>query len=122
MPACRGVWLTHPISGTVGLWMELSTSASGVLTGQARTSWPSTTGKNLTQYQTELNTLYRTLCALPAVTSGPFFGVAPPGYFIGIDGKLYPKVVDVIITLSSLVPVTISEVTVNEGAVRQRGV
>lgn len=116
IPAIRSCYLTHPTLAVPGLWLELSTSPPGTLTGLARTAFPSTAGKTLAQYTVTLNTAFRDLCSLEGIAG--MFGVLPPGWYIGGDGKWYPKVVDVVITLSSLSPITISDVTVNEGAVR----
>ena len=46
MPFVRGTYTTHPATGEAGLWVELSTSPRGVLTGLAKTAWPNivTTG------------------------------------------------------------------------------
>jgi hypothetical protein len=119
MPALRGVYLTHPQTEEVGLWLELSTSPVGTLTGMARTAWPSTAGKTLANYQAELNIVYRDLCSLPGLPSTLIFGVQPPeGYYVS-GTQLIPMIVWVVITLSSLTPVTISNVEVKEGAARQ---
>lgn len=121
MPACRGVYLVHPTTSEIGLWLELSTNPPGVLTGMARTAWPSTSGKTLANYQAELNLVYRDLCSLPGGVSTVIFGMQPPaGYYINAsDGKLYPMIVQIQITLSSLgPPVTIGTVFVHEGAIR----
>ncbi len=120
VPAVRGIWLISPADGvTPGLWVELSTTSPGTLTGLARTAFPSVAGNDtLLTYAVKLRTAFRDLCRLAAVHQGPYFGVAPPGHYIGSDGKLYPLVIDFAITLSLLSPVTISDVIVNEAAVR----
>jgi hypothetical protein len=118
MPACRGVYLTHPQSGLPGLWIELSTDPAGTLTGMLATAWPAVGAQNLATYQTLLNTTYRDLCTVSNLVIRNVFGVPPPGWYIGSDGGWYPKIVDIAITLSSITPVTISNVIINEGAIR----
>jgi hypothetical protein len=118
VPAIRGVYTIHPQSGEVGLWLELSTSPVGTLTGFARAQWPSTAGKTLANYQAELNLLYRGLCSLPGQPMRVIVGMIPPEGFYFDGQSIVPTVCIVTITLSSLSPVTISNVTVSEGAVK----
>jgi hypothetical protein len=116
VPAHRGVYRTHPQTGLNGLWVELSTSPPGTLTGLAASAFPAVGNQNLSQYTTTLNNAFRALFSLEGVSG--LFGVPPPGWYIGGDGKWYPLVVDVAITLSSVSPVTIANVDVREGAIR----
>ncbi len=109
----------HPESGVPGLFLELSTTPPGTLTGLARTAIPAVGGQNLAQYTVTLTTAFRDLFSLPGIAG--MFGQPPPGWYIGANGSWYPKVVDIILTLSSLSPVTfasINGVIVAEGAIR----
>lgn len=118
MPAIRGCYLTHPTTGEVGLWLELSTDPPGTLVGQARTAWPAAGANTLAQYQVILNNLYKGYCSLPGQPNTLLFGQQPPDGWYVSGNQLVPLVCQVAITLSSLSPVTISNVTVTEGAVK----
>ncbi len=118
MPAVRQVTMTHPQTAEVGLWLELSTDPVGTLTGLARTAFPSTAGFTLAQYQSLLTTAIQNLCNLPGQTNNLTFGAQPPAGWLISGNQLIPMLVKISLTLSSLTPVTISNVTVSEGAVR----
>lgn len=118
MPAIRGTYLLHPVTGEVGLWLELSTSPPGTLVGQARTAWPAVGANTLAQYQSILNNLYKGFVSLPGQPNTLANGVQPPAGWYVSGTQLVPLVCQISITLSSLSPVTISNVTVTEGAIK----
>lgn len=115
MPAIRGVYTTHPSTGLPGFWLELSTSPPGTLTGLAQTAFPATGTQTLAQYQAALQSALQNLYLLPGAG---FFGVVPPGYFVGTDGLLHPMIVQITVAVTSLVPLVFS-VVVGEGAIKQ---
>lgn len=119
MPAVRAVYLTRPQTSAPGVWLELSTDPPGTLVGMPISEWPSTAGKTLANYQAEVNLLYRGFCSLPGQPMKVISGMIPPeGWYF--DGQsIVPTVCIVTITLSSLSPITITNVLVTEGAVRQ---
>lgn len=125
MPAVRGVYQIHPISGLSGLWLELSTNPPGTLTGLAKSAWPTTAGKTLANYQAELQLVYQNLCngnALQPV----IFGYIPPNGFSIVNGQLVPMIVVVTLTVQSPLPalntdVVLSDVAVSNGACRSVG-
>ena len=104
MPFHRGVSLVSPTDGvTPGLWIQLSTDPPGVWTGAARTAWPAiVTGgpvagrDTVTTYGTKVTNAMRTLCT-KTISSRSTVVVVPT------------------ITFSSLNPLTIADVTVDEG-------
>jgi hypothetical protein len=116
MPACRGVYLTNPTTGLPGLWVELSTSAPGVLTGLAVTAWPAVAhNETLASYQSRLQDTFQQLFNLPEGVT-PIFGQQPPDGYYSSGGLWYPKIVTVTLTLTDFI--TIAEVVITEGALR----
>ena len=96
MPFIRGAYTAHPATREAGLWVELSTSPAGTLTGLARTAWPNivTTGPvgnrdTPVTYSAKVTTAINNLCrkVLNGVTS---------------------QVVVVTINFSSLNPITLA--------------
>ncbi len=124
MPAIRGCYQIHPSTGEVGVWLELSTSPVGTLTGLARTAWPVVGTNTLSQYQTLLNSTFQALYNLPGQSNTLIFGQQPPpGWFINAQNQLVPMIVQIAIVVASLgPPVTLTSVTVNEGALRSKAV
>ena len=119
MPAIRGCYLQHPITNQSGVWVELSTSSPGTLTGMAISGWPSTNGFTFNNYQALINTTYRDYCSLPGQPNHLIFGQQPPnGWYIGSDNKLYPMICSINITLNSISPIAISGVFISEGAIK----
>ena len=102
MPAIRGCWTLHPVSGLEGIWVELSTDPPGTITGLARTAWPVpvTTGPvggrdTVDTYAAKINTSLRSLATKAGI-----------------------KVVIPTITFSSISPLTIDEITISEGDIK----
>jgi hypothetical protein len=99
-----------------GIFVELTGSPPGTLTGIAVADFPPVGNDTIPQYQAKLILAFRKLCAYagrPRVGNEPI----PPGWFL--DGTtLRPLIIDISISLSSLSPITISDVTILEGAVR----
>lgn len=124
MPAIRGTYTTHPQTGDEGLWFELSTSAPGVLTGAAKSAWPSPAGKTLANYQTELQKFFQDQCNLPA-QGKLIFGQQPPaGWFVDGSNNLVPMIVEVVLTisgpasLSDISQVSLTNIEVRDGALK----
>ena len=115
MPAIRGCYLTHPTTGADGIWVELSTSAPGTLTGLARSAFPSVAGLTTAQAGTTLSAALQSLCNLPGITDD---GRALPTGWIRSGGQLIPMIVQVVVTVTQVSPLVYTA-TINEGAIRQ---
>jgi hypothetical protein len=121
VPAIRGCYTSYPTTGEIGIWVELSTDPPGTLTGLARTAWPSTAGKTLSQYQTLLNSTFQALCNLPAEGKLVFGALPPAGYSLDAQNRLVPMIVEIAITVTSLGPPVAYSVEIRDGAMRNRG-
>jgi len=118
MPAIRGCYTIHPQTGASGIWIELSTSPVGTLTGSAFSNWPAVGAQTLTQYQTTINTMYQNMCNLSGLAQPFIFGQQPPLGWIVSGNTIVPAVVIPNIVLFNHNPIVLSGVSINEGVIR----
>ena len=54
MPDIRGMYGIHPVTGAVGIWVELTSDPPGTIRGIAASSFPSVGNRTPAQYATLL--------------------------------------------------------------------
>ena len=50
MPDIRGMYGIHPVTGAVGIWLELSSDPPGTIRGVAQSSFPAVGSRTRAQY------------------------------------------------------------------------